>query len=297
MKNVFVFIICFIIGFGYGWHTYSDIPKIIHYVWLGKNPLPESVQTMIRSWQKNAPEYKIMRWDETNCDIQANDYIKWAYDNQLWSYASDWCRLNALYEYGGLYLDTDHELVKNPSKLLDHTRLVFTYQSNVYLSGSFIAATKKHPFIKALKDHYATLTKTTTPIPYHLTKIYYEHFDIPLKGQTYHSKNVSLVPTNIAMIDFGGGENIAIHHYDGTNTKNRNGTYYEYFSTLFLQRMALPVCVNNTKYHLILLDENTGYFYETKQHVKILKKSDTTLHIEKAGKIYPLLLKDNCFSK
>lgn len=95
------------------------IPKIIHYCWFGGKPLPESARVCIASWHKFCPEYEIKQWDETNFDVAASAYTKQAYEQQKWAFVTDYVRLCALYQEGGIYLDTDVELVKNWDDLLD----------------------------------------------------------------------------------------------------------------------------------------------------------------------------------
>lgn len=89
------------------------IPKIIHYIWFGGNPLPELAVKCIESWKKYCPDYEIMIWDERNFDVSVCAYTKEAYDAKKWAFVSDYVRLKALYEYGGIYMDTDVELVKS----------------------------------------------------------------------------------------------------------------------------------------------------------------------------------------
>lgn len=88
------------------------IPKIIHYCWFGGKPLPELAQKCIESWKKNCPGYEIKRWDETNFDINCCDYVREAYEAKMWAFVSDYARFKILYENGGVYFDTDVELIK-----------------------------------------------------------------------------------------------------------------------------------------------------------------------------------------
>lgn len=96
------------------------IPKIIHYCWFGKQPLTENVKKCIYSWKKYCPEYKIIEWNEDNFDVNQNVYCQEAYSVKKWAFVSDFVRLKVLYEYGGIYLDTDVEIVKNMDNLLLH---------------------------------------------------------------------------------------------------------------------------------------------------------------------------------
>ncbi|WP_278627391.1 glycosyltransferase family 32 protein [Thomasclavelia cocleata] len=94
------------------------IPKKIHYCWFGGTSQPESVRKCIENWKKVCPDYEIICWDESNYDINSNTYIKQAYEAQKWAFVSDYARLDILYHNGGIYLDTDVELLKSPSNLL-----------------------------------------------------------------------------------------------------------------------------------------------------------------------------------
>lgn len=86
--------------------------KTIHYCWFGKNPLPEKAIKCINSWKKYCPGYEIVEWNETNFDVNTCSYIKEAYDAKRWAFVSDYARFWILYKYGGLYFDTDVELIK-----------------------------------------------------------------------------------------------------------------------------------------------------------------------------------------
>lgn len=94
------------------------IPKIIHYCWFGGNPLSDSAKECIATWKENCPDYEIKEWNESNFDIQSNQYVSEAYDNKKWAFVSDYVRLVALTNYGGIYLDTDVEVLKSLDPLL-----------------------------------------------------------------------------------------------------------------------------------------------------------------------------------
>lgn len=89
------------------------IPKIIHYCWFGGNPLPESAKKCIASWRKFLPDYEIKEWNESNFDVNSIAYTREAYKLKKYAYVSDYARLWILYNYGGLYFDTDVELIKS----------------------------------------------------------------------------------------------------------------------------------------------------------------------------------------
>ncbi|MCC8026843.1 MAG: hypothetical protein LIP16_16280 [Clostridium sp.] len=94
------------------------IPKKIHYCWFSGNPMPESLVRCVESWEKYCPGYEIIRWDESNYDLSWNPYMKQAYECGKWGFIPDVARLDLLYRYGGIYLDTDVELIKSLDNLL-----------------------------------------------------------------------------------------------------------------------------------------------------------------------------------
>lgn len=88
------------------------IPKVIHYCWFGGNPLPKDAEKYIRTWRKFLPDYEIVRWDETNFDVNSIPYTKEAYKAGKYAFVSDYARFWILYNYGGLYFDTDVEVIR-----------------------------------------------------------------------------------------------------------------------------------------------------------------------------------------
>ena len=94
------------------------IPKIIHYCWFGGNPLPDDAKKCIASWKKFFPDYEIKEWNETNYDLSVCPYVKEAYESKKWAFVSDYARFDILYKYGGLYFDTDVEVIKSFDDIL-----------------------------------------------------------------------------------------------------------------------------------------------------------------------------------
>lgn len=89
------------------------IPNKIHYCWFGDKPLTKLAKKCIDSWKKYCPNYEVIQWDENNFDINCCRYVKEAYDNRKWAFVSDFARLDILYKNGGIYFDTDVELVNS----------------------------------------------------------------------------------------------------------------------------------------------------------------------------------------
>jgi hypothetical protein len=88
------------------------IPKVIHYCWFGGNPLPPLAEKCIASWKKYLPDYEIKRWDESNFDVNIIPYTSEAYKTKKYAFVSDYARFYILYKYGGLYFDTDVEIIR-----------------------------------------------------------------------------------------------------------------------------------------------------------------------------------------
>lgn len=88
------------------------IPKVIHYCWFGRNPLPPLAVKCIESWKKFLPDYEIKEWNEDNFDVSIISYTKEAYEAKKYAFVSDYARFWILYHYGGLYFDTDVEIIK-----------------------------------------------------------------------------------------------------------------------------------------------------------------------------------------
>ncbi len=95
------------------------IPKVIHYCWFGGNELPEKAVKCVESWRKYCPDWKIKEWNEKNYDVQKIPYIRDAYKEKKWAFVSDYARLDVVWQHGGIYLDTDVELIKPLDSLLE----------------------------------------------------------------------------------------------------------------------------------------------------------------------------------
>ena len=95
------------------------IPKKIHYCWFGGNPLPESAKKYIETWKKYCPDYEIIEWNESNFDVNQNQYCKEAYEAKKWAFVSDYARFWILYKHGGVYFDTDVEVIKPLDSIIE----------------------------------------------------------------------------------------------------------------------------------------------------------------------------------
>lgn len=142
----------------------KQIPKVIHYCWFGGNPLPEDAIRCINSWKVFCPNYEIKEWNESNFDLNSCDYVKEAASVGKWAFVSDYVRYKVLYEYGGLYFDTDVELIKPLDDIVARSNFIGVEQpvnsskSQNYLinPGLGIGCKAGNQIVKAILDVYAT---------------------------------------------------------------------------------------------------------------------------------------------
>lgn len=131
----------------------NEIPKIIHYCWFGGNPLPELAVKCIESWKKFLPEYEIIEWNEKNFDINSCPYVKEAYDAKKFAFVSDYVRLYALCNFGGIYMDTDVEVIKNLDFFLKY-QAFSGFESRTRIPTGIMACEKGFLMFKELLEDY-----------------------------------------------------------------------------------------------------------------------------------------------
>lgn len=130
-----------------------SIPKIIHYCWFGKGELPKLAIKCIESWKKLCPGYKIIEWNEENFNINSNMYVKQAYEARKYAFVSDYVRLYALYEYGGVYMDTDVEVLKNLDCFLEN-QAFSGFETIDTVPTGIMACEKQNSVFKDLLSYY-----------------------------------------------------------------------------------------------------------------------------------------------
>lgn len=115
--------------------------KIIHYCWFGKTQKPDIVLKCIKSWQEKCPGFEIVEWNESNFDVSICQYVQEAYKYKKWAFVSDFCRYFVLFKFGGIYLDTDVEIIKK----LDYLPDAFVgFESEKYVASGLIRGAKKN---------------------------------------------------------------------------------------------------------------------------------------------------------
>lgn len=140
------------------------IPKIIHYCWFGRNPLPELAQKCIASWRKYLPDYEIKEWNEDNFDVNIIPYTREAYEAKKYAFVSDYARFWILYHYGGLYFDTDVEVIKPMDDIIARGAFM-GLEKGAYRDGKPMVAPglglgveANHPFYKTMLSTYNGMT-------------------------------------------------------------------------------------------------------------------------------------------
>lgn len=170
-----------------------SIPKVIHYCWFGKGKLPPHAEKCIKSWRKYCPDYEIVCHNEENSDISGNRYAKEAYEAGKWAFVSDYVRLKVLYEEGGIYFDTDVELIKPIDDLVEECGYMGFDDNGVISTGLGFACEKGNELVGALLSDYDDISFVLpdgsydiTPCPDRNTKKMVElGFDLDNKNQVF----------------------------------------------------------------------------------------------------------------
>lgn len=207
------------------------IPKKIHYCWFGGNPKPRLAQKCIKSWKRFCPDYEIKEWNEDNYDIsQAPLYVRQAYEAKKWAFVTDYVRLDVVFREGGIYLDTDVEIIRSPDFLLEnHAYFGFEVPERVNTGlgfGAEIAA----PVVKKMQEIYGDIpfllkdgSYDQTPCPERNTSVL-EQFGLIADG-TYQTlkENIIILPADyLCPVDYETGickkteHTVSIHWFSGS---------------------------------------------------------------------------------
>lgn len=136
-----------------------SIPKVIHYCWFGRNPKPDLALKCIKSWKKHCPDYQIIEWNEDNFDISSCPlYVRQAYEVKKWAFVTDYVRLKVVYDHGGIYLDTDVELIKSPNELLAYSAF-FGFEYGEYIAtGLGFGSEKQADILREMMADYGSIS-------------------------------------------------------------------------------------------------------------------------------------------
>ncbi|MGI5084574.1 glycosyltransferase family 32 protein [Treponema putidum] len=217
------------------------IPKVIHYCWFGENPLPETALRCIESWKKYCPDYEIKEWNEKNYDVNKITYTAQAYQAKKYAFVSDYARFDILYQYGGVYFDTDVEVIKPIDKIIERGAFFGMETSGTVNPGLGIAASEKDLLYAEILESYekSSFFKSNgkpdlTTIVERVTGILYKHGFLK-ENKIQLLKNINLYPvdyfnpkdprTGIISIT---PNTYTIHHFDASWTIPLRKKYIKY---------------------------------------------------------------------
>ena len=253
------------------------IPKVIHYVWLGGGAKPPLFSRCLESWKAHCPDYEIREWNESNFDFSDNAFAVQAYRAKKYGYVADYIRLRVLYEYGGIYLDTDVEMVKPFDDLLAND-FFLSFEKEVLVGTGALGAGGRHPFLQKLLAHYerkqffvgkrADLTPNTVLFTLALEKYY--AFRIATNGREQRlagEMGVTVYPADyFSPINYTTKKlrrtprTYSIHYFDASwfskklkfREKVLRGVYYLFGRKLFALFTKAYVCHERKKYAALL---------------------------------------------
>lgn len=241
----------------------NEIPKVIHYCWFGGNPLPELAIKCIASWKKFLPDYEIREWNESNYDVQKNKYIAQAYDAKKYAFVSDYARFDILYQYGGIYFDTDVEVIKPLDEILKRGAFAGVESAGALAAGLGIASPVASPIYKEILRSYDNSdflykngSMNLTTVVDRVSKIFAEH-GFTNKNEIQTIADVTIYPSDyFCPIDPKTGilnvtdNTYTIHHYAATWTIPLRKNYMKLRSKIasklgikFAKFILLPVQV------------------------------------------------------
>ena len=173
--------------------------KYIHYCWFGGKPLPKLAKKCIKSWEKYLPDFEIKLWNEENTDLNECAFVKGAYENKKWAFVADYVRTKALYEYGGIYFDTDMEVTKDISDLLKNDTFLGIEDSGFVAVGVWYEKNKNAILPKKLYEKYKSMNSfpldnlPETSIPKMISNILDDY------GLEYKSDKIQTLDHNIVI--------------------------------------------------------------------------------------------------
>lgn len=195
------------------------IPKIIHYCWLSDDPMPKESIDYVNSWHNILPEYKFILWNREKFDINSVPWVKEAFAQKKYAFAADYIRLFAVYNYGGIYLDSDIELKKTFDDLLNRKLIIGYENKGQYgIEAGCFGAEKGHAFVEKCLLHYKDLHFVNNDGSFNtktLPMIMYETVTNDLKKEIFPYDFFTAKSQNLGIIE-ETSNTYAIHHFAGT---------------------------------------------------------------------------------
>ncbi len=184
------------------------IPKKIHYMWIGKKSIPSNLQKCMDSWKKYCPDYEIVRWDESNYDISKNRYMEQAYEAGAFGFVPDYARLDILYENGGIYMDTDVEVIQSLDKMLYQQAFCSVEKWQTINFGGCSGAVKGHRALWQLLEYRKNISFLCEDGSQNRTTCgFYDTNAVIKHGYIMNGKTQNIMDMNIYAFDY-------FHPYD-----------------------------------------------------------------------------------
>ena len=212
------------------------IPKIIHYCWFGRGTKNQKIQDYIAGWHKLMPEYQIIEWNEDNFDIHSTLWTEQAYEAKKWAFVSDYVRLLALYQYGGIYFDTDVEVLKPLDRFLNND-LLLGFEAKDMPTTAIIGSRPNNPFIQRILTSYRSKafiksdgSYDMTPNPYifadFLSEIGVKWNGREQAGSSFHIySSIVFSPNSFSRIwEKPSAKSYTIHHFDQSWREDKRNT-------------------------------------------------------------------------
>ncbi len=177
------------------------IPKIIHYCWFGGNPKPKLAEKCLKSWKKYCSDYQIIEWNESNYDLTAAPlYVRQAYEAKKWAFVSDYVRLQVVYDHGGIYFDTDVELVKKPDALLEYSAY-FGFEDETHANTGLGFGAEQHaPILAEMLADYRDIPFVLEDGSFDLTPCPVRNTEVLLRHGLELNNNLQILEGNVAIL-------------------------------------------------------------------------------------------------
>ena len=222
----------------------KEIPHIIHYCWFGRGEKPDEIKNYIEGWKKKLPHYEFLEWNEDNFNVEtAPEYVREAYSVRKFAFVSDYARIQALAAQGGVYLDTDIEILRNFDEEIKGAELVLGFESDRSIETAFIAAAPENEYIKGFLETYndrkfinADGTYDMTPINDKFSAYLAENAGLDLNDESFRTMDngkIKIYPrSSFAAFDIGNWhispteDTYTIHHMNASWSSKKKKLYF-----------------------------------------------------------------------
>lgn len=251
--------------------------KVIHYCWFGPKPLPELAKKCIRSWKKFLPDFEIKVWNETNFDLNNCEFVKQAYEAGKWAFVSDYARLTALYNEGGIYFDTDMEVIADIDFLYDKEFFIGREYSGYIAAGVIGVKKEKNEYIKEMLDYYKSIKHFDTEnifnyaIPKVITKVLEKYECKKENNIEIYNNNCYVYPVDYfypisydRSTKYYSENTCMVHYYDATWVPKREKITLKMYRTIG-KKNTKKICsvLRSIKHKVIRVKSlsKKGYYY------------------------------------